>query len=389
MTHQTCSVVIAYYRQPELWSRVLWGLMQNRQHIFEVIVVNDEPWDPDNLPYQPNGLTFRFLEHDHDGFGLTTSYNQGVRAAQTDIVLLTQGDQILAPGCLASAIDVTGSGIVTYLPVDYISEKTSLSDLEQPQGPEIIYPDWRRSGGWAEVERNNRAWKAGKGSLLIFRKADYQAIDGFDEDYRLIGPNSEDHDFAARWMMYFGGRNLQYWGTLPGAWHIGNAPPERAKTRLQWMPSYASRARLGETLGRYFHHRYQLFCGIPDTQAYQIGIDTSSILQVAHQLPNTADIRLDCLEPSWIPSSTAEYIYEFLPTPLLPMISMVQHLKYLPTRIAMGGELELVVPTHWNTVSAIKARGFLSRNGMQPIGELRDANLPIPATQMLLRKTEH
>ena len=130
-------VVVAYYRQEHNWPVVAWGLEQNAARINRVLVVNDEPWSE----FKPtlNGIPVVLLDHPHDGFGLTKSYNQGMREATTDFVLLTQGDEILVQDFFTQCIGALKDKSILYPIVAYTEPDVELADMPPP----FVYGDWR------------------------------------------------------------------------------------------------------------------------------------------------------------------------------------------------------------------------------------------------------
>ena len=345
-------VVIAYFRQEHLWPFVAWGLQRNAAHINRVLLINDEPWTwTPTLP----GIPLVLLDHPHDGFGMTRSYNQGALASETDTVLFIQGDLVLESDFLAKALPRTLHFPLLYTWVFYIEIPATPSDLEQPSR---IALDWRGNDGLIlELRQKHRMFILGKGASFLVNRAQYLALGGFDEHYAPLGPNCEDHDFAARWIMAYGPDTLDFGHSV--SWHLGDPPAARVRNFLARMPSYASRARLAGTLGRYFNNRYTLF---GTTNEIQKPRDLTRCL-VGHASDKQCDVRVDCLQLAWMQDGTAQAIDEGLPTTYLPVNQIEEHLATVFHKLAPSGELTLYFPERppWTTArlsAYLKSVGF-------------------------------
>jgi GT2 family glycosyltransferase len=324
-------VVISYYRQRDFWPFVAWGLQQNAAHINRVLLVNDEPWD-----WEPalEGLPLVLLDHAHDGFGMTRSYNQGANAAETERILFSQGDLILTPDFLAKLLPRSYVWSLIYPYVQYIEIPSKLSSRWEPS---FLSKDWRSNAGVVdEMRQKHRMFILGKGACFLVERAKYLALGGFDEGYAPLGPNSEDHDFAARWISAHGQDTLYIGGGE--AWHLGDPPRERSLHKQARMPAYDSRARLASTLGVHFHHRYILWAG-HDGSNYPFDLTRAAI---AHFDGGGGDVRVDCLSLDWMPDASAVDLEVWLPLPFLSKCQIVEHLSVLHRKLTDDGQMTLL-----------------------------------------------
>jgi GT2 family glycosyltransferase len=182
-------VIYCFYKQHQFWDKIKWGISQNKDHINKVILVNDGPVEElDGLELDDAELVK--LGHKKEGWGWCTSANQGIEAASTYYVQLSEGDCVLAPKSLEISLPLL-------LPTKLLS------------GPRPVYVD----KGFAADNRieiqakRERIWKK-KGLLptgdcllvigghMLMSTTAHKGLGGFDERFKM---GWQDYDYGLRW----------------------------------------------------------------------------------------------------------------------------------------------------------------------------------------------
>lgn len=231
-------IICCYYRQIQYLPFFAWGIEQNKDEIERVIIVNDEPWDDDEIVKIMDTLPVpvTLLDHDHAGegtHGVARCFNQGLSRATTDYAFLTSFDQILTPGTLLDILDLASPSRMVLGRVDSISSSTKLEDLPDPT---IIRKDMydshilklRANPGMVCIG----SWR--NGHTLVDVDAHFE-IGGFDERFVRWGYGLEDQDYAIRWLLEFG-RHSIVWGDS-SSWHFaGDKPSATDPKKAEWNP---------------------------------------------------------------------------------------------------------------------------------------------------------
>jgi GT2 family glycosyltransferase len=242
----TIDVVIAFYRQ-HLWAPfVAQGLLQNKAEINHVYIVNDEPWGTD-VPPAFVGLPTEWatlLDHEHKGFGLCASLNQGATASQADYLLFCEGDEILPPYALAHNKTGLHKRRLLCAPKAYIAIPSPTALASATWVPEFLHEPDHRFRTQAEMERSGDRWALCSGGHLLVPREAHEIIGGFDEQFEY---GLHDYDYAARWMTHFGRiETVVFMPNLTPILHIGTG-----KGRAQ--PAGTSKARFRATLQKLRH----------------------------------------------------------------------------------------------------------------------------------------
>lgn len=220
-------VVIAYYRQAQHWPKVLWGLRRNAHFIKHVYMVNDERWSDEDLKLitEPDGvfvndLSITFLDHEHAGFGVCKSYNQGIAASDTEFVMVSSADVVFPPRLLAQKLLFARPNVIVAGPCTHVEEDS------EPSAPKII-----REDRFAQLRFNpdSRPWQYVRGVNRLIHRQAHLDIGGFDERFNEF--NYEDYDHTARWVAKYGMSSVMYCD-VP-VYHLGDpkhAPHESSRS---------------------------------------------------------------------------------------------------------------------------------------------------------------
>lgn len=309
-------IVLAYYAplHRRWWPALRSGFEANAAHIARLIVVNDdEPFEP--LP-PPAGVEMVQLSHPNEGFGLCKSLNQGVREANTDWVLIMEGDEILPPGSLARTLAMDLQPQTCYaLPKAWVNPQRLPEHVLLPE------TDCRHNSGTLDP---SRYWRYCIGGHLLIHRESHHAIEGFDEYY---GYGHHDNDYGVRWQTAYGFRSLVWCPQAGAVFHIGSGQPRIL------APEY-TREQLARALGRLYSHRYNLYCETLHGDAANI----------APAYFFHADTHADCRELGWIPPGTARlithrnYVSTLIPT------QAKWHFRACLRSLAPGGQLHIWFP---------------------------------------------
>lgn len=310
-------VVVCYYRQFRFWEAVAWGLIQNKEHISRVIVVNDEPWE--DQPARMAGvlpMPASFLEHKHDGFGLSRSANQGLAAVEGDYALLLEGDEVLPPGSLEATLKGVHPGHLLCCRKVYINE-----DWKPGSDPTFLEGDHRVD--YLTRRWSLRPWVFCSGGHLLIHLPTHHEIGGFCEDYQY---GLHDYDYAARWAYHVGMDSVLFGGGL--IWHLGSG-------RGRKTPGVEANHRLIQTLAPLYNHRYHLACG----EKFD---ETSVNLDI--QITPAADAYADCKDLSFIPDGSAQSIAHSHFLEHFSVKEALDHLEEVHRKLIHGGEFIIECP---------------------------------------------
>lgn len=230
-------VVVAFYRHHAFAPFVAWGLAANAASIRNVFIVNDEPWG-DNTPGVFRGR-FQCLDHDHDGFGLCRSLNQGASYCTAEYILFCEGDEILPPGVIETNLNSVRPDRLLCCPKAYIEPPSDPIPNEDWTPQFLAEPDHRHRD-YSRTKLSGRVWELCSGGHLLVPRAGHIRINGFDEGY---GYGLHDYDYAARWLMEFGPQSVVFLPHLAPIWHVGTG-------KGRDLPAPESQNRFAKTLRR-------------------------------------------------------------------------------------------------------------------------------------------
>lgn len=210
------SVVITTYNRSDALAPVLAALACQDDRAFEIIVADDgstqEHQDAIQACALQLGLALRHVWHPDVGFTASRVRNLGVAAARGSYIVLLDGDcvpdtdfirrhRLLAePGYLVNGSRVLLSQRLTQAAIDgavRLHQQSAAFWLGQRLRGDASkltarwrLPDWRLRKQTAFV------WKGIRSCNMGVWKADFEAVNGFDESF--VGWGHEDADFVLR-----------------------------------------------------------------------------------------------------------------------------------------------------------------------------------------------
>lgn len=222
----TVSVIVSTYKKPDWLKKVLWGFNCQTYKDFELIVADDGSGEETRQLIQDMAKNVSYkIKHiwqEDDGFQKCKVLNKGIRACDTDYIIMTDGDCIpredfvqvhyinKEPGCFIS-------GGYYMLPMN-ISNAITLEDIEKQNCFNI---QWLKEMGIPKTFKNNKLTARGFISTLFNTftptnaswnghnssgwKKDIYNINGFDERMQYGG---EDREFGER-LFNFGVKSKQ------------------------------------------------------------------------------------------------------------------------------------------------------------------------------------
>ena len=244
MSAPDVAVLVSSYQRPQHLLRVLHSIdcQVGVDGGFEVVVTDDGSTDETQQVVkqfaQRAVYPVRFTTHPHEGFQLARCRNDGVRASTAPYLLFLDGDCMIPPDHLQQHLAHRKSGVAHAGFCVRLDESTS----EQIDVPAVRSGAFRRLAPESELRRLARMDRKARlysflrhpskpklfgGNVGIFR-ADYEAVNGYDENY--VGWGCEDDDLRVR--LRQSGRRVRSilrWTHTYHLWH-----PPGPTTPKQW-----------------------------------------------------------------------------------------------------------------------------------------------------------
>jgi predicted SAM-dependent methyltransferase len=264
-----------------------------------------------------------FLEHDHNGFGLAKSANQGLDAAKTEYVLLIEGDEVLSPGSLAETLEMAQPEYLLCALKSYIKE-----GWEPGTSPNFLVTKDHRTRYLHAPHRfpRNRWWAFCSGGHLLIHRNTHLRIGGFDESY---GYGFHDYDYAARWMRKVGDDHILYGGGR--VWHLGEGASKRKGVE---HPDPEVHKKLARTLVRSIP-KLHLGCGAQFNPEF-INIDAYPCYG--------ADVIFDAKNLDWVDDNSLEMVYHCHFLEHLEPWDAAEHLRQTVEKLKPKGQLRFYCP---------------------------------------------
>ena len=250
------SVIVSTFQRPRHLKRCLTSisLQQDMKDLFEVVVADDGSTDEttelvDHFSSTVD-FTVSYTTHEHDGFRLSQSRNEGAIASRGSYLLFTDGDCILPPRHLVSHMRHRRRGRVI---------TSDMHRLDQDVSWQIDCEKIRESqfARWASTsERHRIAQKAFRsrfynvlrvpmrpritGNNIGIWRTDFEQVNGFDEQF--VGWGLEDRDLQRRLeMIGVHAKSILPWAAIYHLWHDTDCTFSRKSLGTQNLEYYQSK----------------------------------------------------------------------------------------------------------------------------------------------------
>jgi glycosyltransferase involved in cell wall biosynthesis len=206
------AVIVTSFERPTSLARSLLSLSLQKpiEHLAEIVVADDGSRDDTRKVVErfalDSGLSVAFTTHEHDGFQLCRSRNEGVLASAAPYLAFIDGDCVMAPNFLATHVARRRKRAVL------CGESFRIERAEAEMVNEETIRRWDLLKHVSKKELKRLTWKAKRDrSYSFFRvpmrprltgnhfslcRDDLERIDGFDLGFR--GWGLEDRDLQRR-----------------------------------------------------------------------------------------------------------------------------------------------------------------------------------------------
>lgn len=212
MSHREIAVIVSSFERPRHLQRCLWSLMlqQGMEGRMEVVVADDGSSDEtlDVIKTYSSNTPFplSFTTHEHNGFQLARTRNEGVLASSAPYLLFVDCDCILPPDHLQHHLEAARPNTVIAGDCIRLDENTTAAI------DECFIQNRKYENLASRAERRRIFFKALKdqiygrlplsnrprltGNNIGIARSDFDRVNGFDENY--IGWGLEDSDLQRR-----------------------------------------------------------------------------------------------------------------------------------------------------------------------------------------------
>lgn len=302
-------IVIPFWGKEPFIPLVACGLNANQEFINEIHLIVDGPADEQvldsflyHLDTEPRRRLLPHFFDSHDGFGVSRCINLGLARARTEWVVSMDGDMVLNVDALAQLAAIIPHTRATLIPLGFGNVWEHATPALYPNLP-THGDDTRPTEGYA------RPWFNMRGGLWAVKRETFVPWPERDE---LPHYGHQDHIFALRYLQEHGQAALHF---MPGNFGFQVCNPVEAASETRKLRSVPAEnfVMMAQETAKILPPAYNLGSGdnfMPD----YINVDISE---------RTADLRLDCIDLSWIEPDTAteivaEHFIEHIPPSRVP-----------------------------------------------------------------------
>lgn len=243
-------LIMGFWQRVKFWPYVEAGLAANSEHINQVIVVSDGPWEMYKgwLPTS-NRVKITLLElPQHIGVGAPPVFlNHAYRSSvETEYVFQTVDDIVLVPGALEKFIQVAAPQRMVVGPLFYLRYLAT-----SPPYPQTIFnhPDLLQSN-YSHLVFScppNRAWKFSRSGHTLIHTPSHLEIGGQNE-LMSGGYGWEEQEYGVRWLERFGDYSQiclkDFLGIHLEPWEVGQLPTKQSPCATNFPYILSSLSRL-------------------------------------------------------------------------------------------------------------------------------------------------
>ncbi|MCH5322437.1 MAG: glycosyltransferase [Helicobacter sp.] len=237
----SCALIITTYNQKERLALVLDSVKRLELLPDEVLIADDgSKEDTTELikTYQKNfPCPLKHIWQEDKGFRLSEIRNKAVNSTHCEYIIIIDGDMILEPHFIKDHLDFARHKVFLQGSRVILDEVKSQEILKKGGAQnELLLPFnfkalrnsilanfiYKRSKTTSEIFKQKELIRGIRGCNMSFYKADFDAIEGFNENF--IGWGREDSEFVARFLFKGGEfRRLKFSGIAYHIYHKENA----------------------------------------------------------------------------------------------------------------------------------------------------------------------
>jgi glycosyltransferase involved in cell wall biosynthesis len=238
------SVIVTTYNWPEALRSVLYGLSNQTDGNFEVIVADDGSDARTAEVIKASRIRPVHVWHEHQGFRAAAIRNQAIRAAKGAYCIFLDGDCIPRESYVAAHRRLAEPGYFVVGNRVMLSRKMTAQVFQDNLNPEDwSLPMWcahrltKRVNRLAPLltlplgpirRRAKQTWRAAQSCNVAMWRSDLERVDGFDSCF--VGWGWEDNDLILRLMRAGVKRKMGRFAT--GVIHLWHIPVNEVHNRL-------------------------------------------------------------------------------------------------------------------------------------------------------------
>lgn len=221
------SIIIINYKTPDLTSRCIESIYKSEiSFFFEIIVIDNDSQDNSEEIIVSKYPQVKWIANSYNaGFGRAN--NLGVRSSVGDYVLLLNSDMLLKQNQdLLECINPLSNGEIGVVGCKLLNEDGSLQKSKFYEVATIKYLLSFNVLWYKMFKPKPKSFDAVMGSFMLFRKDDFNKLNGFDEDFFMY---AEELELCLRFQKDLGKRCVyidsytaihKHGGSSDGSWSL-------------------------------------------------------------------------------------------------------------------------------------------------------------------------